>query len=351
MKRMKRIGLWVLVLMVLFTGCGKPSSTLELPGGGYTALAEVDGTCYLVENSGIIYTLDWDTGERSVYYKAPVDVAWVADSDMAQIYYMEGDTLHCIDVAADEDTSICVLQGLPQYQPFLGVTDHFLIYKQANDSLAKINIWCMDLETQATRLLLSWEQGTFGVLLATRQDTTYLNFYRTGPTEEDRYSRIVAMDLATGEDTLIGRVEMKAYTPQPYNPLHNTFCNVMTDNLLFFENGRYYINDDPRDYTSETAVCALPLDGNAEAQALALTGAVQSGRMYLSTDARLLVNCDTEDPVLTLYRYDAEIDTATELTQINSLRRVFGAVTNGQRYAMLAGDNWEVTALILGDLK
>ena len=45
------------MILLLLTACGK-DSTIIRPGQGYTALAEVDGTCYLVENSGILYTLD-----------------------------------------------------------------------------------------------------------------------------------------------------------------------------------------------------------------------------------------------------------------------------------------------------
>ena len=351
MKRMKRIGLWVLVLMVLFTGCGKPSSTLELPGNGYTALAEVDGTCYLVENSGIIYTLDWDTGEKSVYYKAPVDVAWVADPDMTHIYYMDGADLHCIDVAADRDVSLCALPNATRVKPILGVTDHYLLYRQVvlRDGLEVVTVHGLDLETLNTRQFLSGEE--FDVFIAAQGDTAYLSYHHDGPLAADKYSRVSAVDLVTGEETVLAEQPASAYLQYPFNPIRGTFCDTLVDGVLYYENSRYTTNDDPRNLQNRRAICAVPVDGSAEAQALALTGAVQSGRMYLSTDARLLVNCDTEDPVLTLYRYDAETDTATELTQINSLRRVFGAVTNGQRYAMLAGDNWEVTALILGDLK
>ena len=350
MKRMKYLSLCLMILLLL-TACGK-DSTIIRPGQGYTALAEVDGTCYLVENSGILYTLDWDTGEKTVYCKAPPDTAWVAGPDMQHIYYMEGSTLHCIDIAADQDTALCEMPMLEALrQPFLAATDHFLLYQQVHDAPSAISIWCLDLETLATRRVFSAEQGIFDVFLAAREDTIYINFYNTGPTDQDRHSRISAIDLVTGKEVVLEDVKMKAYTPVPYNPLFNTFCNVMTDDLLFYENGRYYINDDPRDYSSETAVCAVPLDGSAGNHRLAFTGAIPDGRMLLSTDARLLVNYGTENPVLTLYRYDVQTDSAAELAQIKSLTRAYCAVTNGQRYAMLAGGDNTITRLILGNLE
>ena len=343
---MKKL-LCLLLSLLLLTGCG--SSTIR-NGRGYTALAEVDGTCYLVENSGIIYTLDWDTGKKTVYYKAPADTSWVADQDMTHLYYMEERTLHCIDIPADQDTPLCALQGLPLREPFLAVTDHFLVYKQEEEQLTKVSLWCLDLETRAARLILSPEQGTFDWLLAARGDTIYINFYKTGPTEADKHSRISAIDLSTGAETVLVDVEMRSYTPLPYNPLYDTFCNVMTDDTLYYKNSRYYVNDSPRDYASETAVCAVSLDGGTETR-LALTGAVQSDSMCLSTDARLLGCYDSDRKALVLYRYDAATDTAVELTRIKSMSSMLCAVTNGQRYVMLGGGGSDVTKLVLGDLE
>lgn len=348
MKRIVQIGLWGLVL-VLLAGCGAKSSTVELPGEGYTALAEVDGTCYLVENSGIIYTLDWDTGKKTVYYKAPADTPWVADQDMTHLYYMEERTLHCIDIAADQDTPLCTLDARP-WEPLSAVTDHFLVYREAAGNVETVNLWCLDLETRAARLIFSPERGTFDRLLAARGDTIYITYYKNGPTEADRYSHISAIDLSTGAETVLADVEMKAYTPVPYNPLYNTFCNVMTDDTLYYKNSRYYINDSPRDYASETAVCAVPLDGGNETR-LALTGAVQSDSMCLSTDAHLLGCYDPDRKALVLYRYDAATDTAVELTRIKSMSSMLCAVTNGQRYVMLGGGGSDVTKLVLGDLE
>lgn len=254
---MKRMVLCLLALLLL-AGCGETPSTLELPGTGYRALAAVDGTCYLVENSGIIYTLDWNTGEKAVYYKAPGDIAWAADLDFRHIYYMDGTDLHRIDVAGARDEILCTLPNATRIRPILGVTDHYLLYRKVvlRDGLEVVTYYSLDLETLKSSRLLTGE--AFDVLIATQGDTAYLSYHHDGPLAADKYSRLSAVDLATGEETVLAELPTSAYLQYPFNPIRGTFCDALVDGVLYYENSRYTTNNDPRNLQDRRAICAVP---------------------------------------------------------------------------------------------
>lgn len=323
---MKRVLLCLLALLLL-AGCGETPATIELPGEGYRALAEVDGTCYLVENSGIIYTLDWDTGKTTVYYKPPVDIAWAADPDMTHIYYMDGADLHRVDIAADRDAVLC---ELPDTLDLLTVTDHYLIYrhglqKNQDGYYTEYDFCSLHLETLERTLL---ENETFDGFSAvfTQGDTVFWVQPRTDELGVAQGSDLQSFDLASGECTVLDAGDDDA----PY--------------LLALANGILYYRSGWEDYPDFLAV---PADGSGEPRPLSFSQTIPGYSIALSQDAKLLAVSDP-DRGLVLYRYDSAADTAVEISRMESMTIVHCAVTNGSRYALLASGSR--TKLVLGDL-
>lgn len=319
---MKRMILCLLAL-VLLTGCGETPATIELPGGGYRSLAEVDGTCYLAENSGILYTLDWNTGEKTVYCKAPADIPWVTSPDMGRIYYLDGEALHCIDAAANQDAVIC---ALPDALELITVTDHYLVYyrglDQTQDGFYMDYGGCsLNLETLESTLLPAENLDPSRPLFA-QGDTVFWVLDRTDELGVYQGCELQRCDLASGECMVLASGD--DVIPSP--------C-AMANETLF--------------YQSEEYLYAVPADGSGEPRQLSLTGAAETGCLCLSPDARLLV---AQDQDLRLYRYDSATDTAVEIAHLESLDYCRYVVTNGTRYALLGGNRGQ-DKLILGDLE
>ncbi len=324
---MKQVILCLLSLLLL-AGCGETPATVVLPGDGYRSLAEVDGTCYLVENSGIIYTLDWYTGEKTVYYKAPADVAWAADPDMTHIYYMDGADLHCIDIATDRDAVLCTL---PDALDLLTVTDYYLVYrrglkKDQDGSYTEHDFCSLHLDTLESTLLPGQIFDLYSAVF-TQGDTVFWVQPCTDALGLPQGSNLQSYDLARGECTVLDSSDSE----YPY-PI------ALANGILYYygaeELGAYF---------------AVPADGSGEPRRRSFTGAEPGDSLALSQDARLLAVSDP-DRGLVLYRYDAAADTAEEISCLESLYHVRYAVTSGTRYALLASDG-NREKLVLGDLE
>ena len=329
----KRICL--ILCMLLLTGCGKNgAAALERSGVGYLNITAVDGVCYLMENSGNIYTLDWDTGKRTHYFHGPEDIAWVTDGAVRNLYYVKEDTLHRVEIAAARDTA---LGEVPDLMEMLLVTEHNLLYwrgtewDQASGYYQSRQLWRLELETMETAQItsLDLEAGEPAFLRVCRQgDTVYLRLSANGPLEAQKYDKISALDLSTGEETVLAKVEGASYA-------FGTWA-IMED-MLYYQDER------------EQGFYAVPLDGSGEPIRKQFRGleAHQNARYRFSEDGSFLAVMADSD--MTLYRYDRDTDSVTVLEHFPS-GDLYSAVTNGERYAALGMVN-NLEKLLLGDLK
>ena len=83
------LSLCLFLLMVLcLASCGKEAAAVQ-DGAGYVNLQAVSGSFCLVDESGVVYALDLESGEKEALFRGPADFGWIADSELNRLYYRE----------------------------------------------------------------------------------------------------------------------------------------------------------------------------------------------------------------------------------------------------------------------
>ena len=83
------LSLCLFLLMVLcLASCGKEAAAVQ-DGAGYVNLQAVSGSFCLVDESGVVYALDLESGEKEALFRGPADFGWIADSKLNRLYYRE----------------------------------------------------------------------------------------------------------------------------------------------------------------------------------------------------------------------------------------------------------------------
>jgi outer membrane protein assembly factor BamB len=311
--------LCILLCLLMLSGCG--SKEVELSGAGYQSLSAVGDTCYLVDDAGVIYTLDWDSGKAAVYYRAPEDVRWVSSPDLSAIYYIQDDAVRVHYIETDAEATLAAPDDLSY---LLCVTDHYLVFA-ADDS--GLSVRYMDLETLEIQEI-SWlsEETWMGDLLSdgdTLIFSTEVSSALNAATSQN--CTISALDLTTGERTILAE---------------NT--DFSTPTLL---DGRLYYRVQEND--SDFTFYSVPLDGSEAPNQLEMQGLDLTDVMMLYQSGPLLAVSAQEQ--FTLYAYHPDTDSVTQLYQYEGFGSAVSGVSNGSRYAVLTQEG-DSDYLRFGDL-
>ena len=181
---------------------------------GYQSMEMVNGTCCLVDNSGVVYSLDLATGERNLLFQSPGNVSWVAGPQLENIYYFDEQILCEMNTSTGEIRQLLDMtepetaRGLlyDRSRRVLAVTDHNLLYQanhltgdEANPETC--DFYILDMQTLESRLILSGETGYFqfgtGRDFLVRGDTVYTVRFDRNPGQMEAY--LTALDMTTGE--------------------------------------------------------------------------------------------------------------------------------------------------------
>lgn len=293
-------------LWLLLCGCQGETQKIgdyQMQSGAGISMVEIqDDDCYLVEDSGIIYRLDWETGEREMYLRGPEHVDWVADPSLSRLYYLRDGML-------------------------LGVTEHYaLIRCGIYDTETASTINCVDLETlQFSEDLRLSEDQQFACLLAQEGDTVYLMTYN--PSRIRAYTQIEAWDLASGEIKVLAAYEHKIIIPSiagvPYPD-----CGALVNGKLYYFD---YVN---------AALYAVETDGTAPAEQCAMTGAKRHKAMMISENGRCLavltqIGNAYKSSAWAIYTYDLQMDTVSGIALQEACTDVYAVASDPSRFVAL----------------
>jgi hypothetical protein len=315
---MKRF-LCILLCLLMLSGCGTRQT--ELTGAGYQRLNVAGDTCYLVDDAGVIYTLDWDSGKTTIYYRAPETVRWVSSPDLSAIYYIEDGAVRVHYIETDAEATLATPESLSY---LLCVTDHYLVFA-ADDS--GLSVRYMDLETLEIQEI-SWlgTETWMGDLLS-QGDTLIVSTEVSNALNvaTSQGCIISALDLTTGVRTILAEdADFSAPT-------------LLEDRLY------YRVQENDSDFT----FYSVPMDGSESPKQLQMQGLDLTDAMTLYQNGPLLAVSAQEQ--FTLYAYDPDTDSVTQLYQYDGFGSATSGVTNGSRYAVLTQEG-TTAYLRLGDL-
>lgn len=328
----RRLGSFILLALVL-SGCGKQvGGRISRSGAGYQRMTAADGICYLVELGGNLDIMDWDTGEVSTAWKQEKDVQWISDDDLRTACYLDGQTLHRVELSTGADHSLGQLEDVGN---LLAVTAHYVMYERWNaeqDGLddGQNGIWCVNTETmeeqplflnaEAGILSLSGYYGNVGISCG---EDRLLVLHGADGTDADAGFELLQVDFTTGEKQLVAKL-----------PEGMMAAALWQDTVLYLD--------------SNCTLYSVPIDGSEEPTARNFMpdselGSVISARM--NSDGTMIALCG--DKKTLIYGYDPENDTAWQLEQLepDSLSRL---CRNDKRYAVLFLKNGQ-EQLILDD--
>lgn len=323
---MKLRSLLLATLWLLLCGCQGETQKIgdyQMQSGAGISMVEIqDDDCYLVEDSGIIYRLDWETGEREMYLRGPEHVDWVADPSLSRLYYLRDGMLYRMDKQGDETPLCAVRDGM-----LLCVTEHYaLIRCGIYDTETASTINCVDLETlQFSEDLRLSEDQQFACLLAQEGDTVYLMTYN--PSRIRAYTQVEAWDLASEESRILAAYEHKIIVPSNAG-IQYTDCGALVNGKLYYFD---YVN---------AALYAVETDGTAPAEQCAMTGAKRHKAMMISENGRCLavltqIGNAYKSSAWALYTYDLQMDTVSGIALQEACTDVYAVASDPSRFVAL----------------
>ena len=315
----RRLGLFIL-LALLLSGCGKQS------GGrisrGYQSMTEANGICYLVELGGNVDTMDWDTGEVSTYWKQETDVQWIADDDLRTACYLEGQTLHRVELSTGADHTLGPLEADVD---LLAVTEHYVMFVRWNaEQDGQNGIWYVNTETMeeqplflnedANLLGLSGYYGSMGISCGEDRLLVLHGTDGADGTDVDADFELLQVDFTTGEKQLVAKL-----------PEGMMAATLWQDTVLYLD--------------STCTLYSVPLDGSKEPTARNFAPDFELKQVItarMNSDGTMIALCGDEKTLI--YGYDPETDTAWQLEQLepDSLSEL---CRNDKRYAVLFLEN------------
>ena len=294
-------------------------------------MTEAGGVCYLVELGGNLDTMDWDTGEVSTYWKQEKDAQWITDDALRTACYLDGQTLHWVDLATGTDRALGTLEHATELK---AVTEHYVIYEcwewNADGTPGTWNgVWYVNAETMEETPLfrengketiaIAELNGTFGIRCG--EDQRLL--FGFPETEDGGYS-LLKVNFSTGEKQLVAEL-----------PGVMMAAGLWQDTLLYLDaTGTLY---------------SVPIDGSGEPEARAFTPDLELGQVIMArmnSDGTMIAVCGDEKTQV--YGYDPETDTAwlleeTELDSVSFMARTdrryaVSCMVNGREQIIL--DDW-----------
>lgn len=289
-------------------------------GGGYTQVYDTEGTCYLVDSSGIIYTVDYDTGKRTKYYEAPDSIHWVGSTDMQDLYYSQDGGLHRIHIQTASDEVLLSEAGVGDIQ---AVTDHYVLYSRAAQTEEDDVLEYVDLDTLEV-CTMDWSQ------LETVTDVLdYKNDVVVMVLENADDGGIYSVDLSTASI-----VQLAANTDAKWS-LYNLF--VIEDELVYEHMPR---TGEPQYYTVSLTDPQEPLP---------VTLGVENACGSMVQFADGLISFTTDDSLL-IGKYDPGTDTLTTILETDYWGYIEAAAVHGDQYVMLTMEEGNVEYLRLGKI-
>ena len=305
------------------------SETLSADGflslEGYQSMEMVNGTCCLVDNSGVVYSMDLATGKQEYLFRGPADLSWVVDPALDALYYFDKQILYEMDTATGEarqvlgltdpdsawaeDTRYLYLNyGMIRTRKVLAVTDHYVLYlarHAAQDDLHEgvylesCDFYAMDRETLESGLILSGQEGYFqyGTRrdFMVRGDTVYTIRYLIGDGERNE-AYLTALDLASGE--FIDLVELESGV---------LFFCITEDRLLYVCDGQDALYQVPLAGGEPTVLTRLPVSDNIFPNCFSEDGTLFG-----------IANFTENGTPFTLYRLNTDTGEFTELKRFTN---------------------------------
>ena len=319
----RRLGI-LMLLVLLLTGCGKQSGgRISRSGAGYQRMTEANGICYLVELGGNVDTMDWDTGEVSTYWKQEKDVQWITDDALRTACYLDGQTLHRVELATGADHALGQLEDVGELN-LIAVTEHYVMFERWNveqDGLAdgQNGVWYVNTETMEEQPLFLGEDayllslsGYYGNMGISCGEDRLIVLHGTDGTDADADFELLQVDFTTGEKRLVTKL-----------PEGMMAAALRQDTVFYLD--------------SSCALYSVPIDGSEEPTARSFAPEQEprpTARM--NSDGTMIALYGGEKTLV--YGYDPENDTAWLLEQLEP-DTVRGLARNDKRYAVLCLEN------------
>lgn len=319
----RRLGV-LMLLALLLTGCGKQSGgRISRSGAGYQGMAEANGTCYLVELGGNVDTMDWDTGEVSTYWKPAGDVQWMTDDEFRTACYLDGQTLHRVELSTGADHT---LGPLEDDVDLLAVTEHYVMFERWNveqDGLTdgQNGVWYVNTETMEEQPLFLGEDayllglsGYYGSMGISCGEDRLLVLHGTDGADADADFELLQVDFTSGEKQVVAKL-----------PEGLMAAALRQDTVFYLD--------------STCTLYSVPLDGSEEPTVRSFAPDVELKQVItarMNRDGTMISLCGDEKTLI--YGHDPETDTAWLLEQLGP-DTVHGLSRNDSRYAVLFLEN------------
>ena len=322
----RRLGVLVL-LVLLLSGCGTQSGgRISRSGAGYQSMTEANGICYLVELGGNVDTMDWDTGEVSTYWKQEKDVRWVTDDDLRSACYLDGQTLHRVELSTGADHTLGPLEADVD---LLAVTEHYVMFVRWNAKQDGQNgVWSVNTETMEEQPLFLGEDayllglsGYYGSMGISCGEDRLLVLHGTEGADADADFELLQVDFTTGEKQVVTKL-----------PEGMMAAALRQDTVFYLD--------------SSCTLYSVPLDGSEEPTVRSFAPDVELKQVitaWMNSDGTMIALCGDEETLI--YGYDPETDTAWLLEQLgpNTVREL---ARNDKRYAVLFLENGKEQILL-----
>ena len=302
---------------------------------GYQSMEMVNGTCCLVDDSGVVYALDLATGERNLLFQSPGNVPWVSDPQLENIYYFDEQILCEMNTSTGEIRQLLDMtepetaRGLlyDRSRRVLAVTDHNLLYQanhltgdEANPETC--DFYILDMQTLESRLILSGETGYFqfgtGRDFLIRGDTVYTVRFDRNPGQMESY--LTALDMTTGEFQDLIKLQGTVL-----------FFGVTDDSVLYAYDGSSNLYQVPLSGGEPTVLTRLPII-EKQYDNYMLNGFSEDGTLFGTSNY-------TVDDQLILYRLNTGTGEYEELHRFTGFMGLHTLVTDGVYYGVTGSRN------------
>lgn len=325
MKRIIPVALVVLIfLYVVMRGKSpaEPQAVLTMDDTSYVSMTQVDGVLYVVDYSGKIYTMDWDTGEMKLFSKGPgTGQAWISDRTLENLYYIKDGTLCHMSTATGKKEQ---LVSVPETSEILTATESCVLLLQEDgyyvlhlDTLESSRVYF-----EESCIFRSWVDRVYVAYVDTSDsepnytDNAIVTFI-TGAGDEvyvaleykdERQNEIQRWNLATGEKRVLFTSE-KGLT-MVYNGA------IAEDRVYFYMDTSLYtmkLGEEP----VQVGAC---IEGSPD-----VTVACSDGSVIFTNYYQGAIN----------KRYIPEENRSVILTEANGVTAYYAAVFDG-RYAIMS---------------
>lgn len=288
----------------------QPQEVVEINAEGYSSMTEVDGTLYLVDLSGNILTMDWETGETETFFRTMGFVEWCSDQTLSYLYYMDGENLCRVSTQTRQTENLCEIKGPVK---ILAATENGLFYGQ-EDGYYALNLTTME------SVLMYPQDYSFLTYIPGMDDSLYIDLNYS-----DAMDRLERWDLATGEKTVLLERD---------NDIQVVTEGTVTADRVYFYIGR--------------VLHSMPVDGSAEPDQVPNGFDASDTAVHCSDDSLIfsIANATMENG-FKAYRYDPATGLTTSLSNLSVVPHY--AAISDERYAVMSGF-WGEGELVIADL-